>query len=553
MGVLASALSSNVKMFKFRENRHMAQFTAENVSSVVTSLDVEDFDCLIRNEVPLVGGLRTYDATTKKVFFDTSNQSWLSDWIQAPVTDVKFDISLVDADTNAPISNHPNLGAVAKHHRVVTTSVTYKKNPQSSLDSTFVTTTRLPPLDRINGERQNSWRAMRSPCYTPTNVPTARGGIFTVVWTGTEAIIWGGKSPGYLNTGGRYNPKTDTWTATSTIGAPSAREEHFAAWTGTEMLIWGGIENGGAWGTSVNNGALYNPNTDTWRPMTNINAPGARCCIGAVWNANDSKAFFWGGRTVPGTIPYNNGGIYDLNPVASGGTWTPVPAAPIPAVHNSSAVWTGSHYIVWGGDLAGINLANTGAIYNPALNSWQQTSPLNVPIARDDHVLVWDQNQQQMIAWGGLIIGGATNTGGRFGFDPSAAVNADGTFGQWILPAPPTTTASGAPSARRAMSANSQMGGIWTGRNLFIWGGHNNISMLSDGGWYSPATNEWNRTFSPFTGLWSAGQPMATRRRLTTAAAYSVGVWTGSEVFIFGGITSWAGPQYTNQYGNFAP
>src|SRR5438046_2115510 len=32
----------------------------------------------------------------------------------------------------------------------------------------------------------------------------------------------------------------DTWTATSTTGAPAARERHTAVWTGSEMIVWGG-------------------------------------------------------------------------------------------------------------------------------------------------------------------------------------------------------------------------------------------------------------------------------------------------------------------------
>ena len=45
----------------------------------------------------------------------------------------------------------------------------------------------------------------------------------TAVWTGSEMIVWGGVRPGLLNTGGRYDPGTDSWTATSTTNAPSAR------------------------------------------------------------------------------------------------------------------------------------------------------------------------------------------------------------------------------------------------------------------------------------------------------------------------------------------
>ena len=40
------------------------------------------------------------------------------------------------------------------------------------------------------------------------------------MWTGSEVIIWGGfHFDNQLNTGGRYNPITDSWTPTSTTNA----------------------------------------------------------------------------------------------------------------------------------------------------------------------------------------------------------------------------------------------------------------------------------------------------------------------------------------------
>jgi len=45
-----------------------------------------------------------------------------------------------------------------------------------------------------------------------------------------------------LNTGGRYDPGTDSWTATNTTNAPSARALHTAIWTGSEMIVWGGTD-----------------------------------------------------------------------------------------------------------------------------------------------------------------------------------------------------------------------------------------------------------------------------------------------------------------------
>ena len=94
-------------------------------------------------------------------------------------------------------------------------------------------------------------------------------------------IVWGGgaSGPTYLNTGGTYNPSTDSWTATSTTNAPDARSGHTAAWTGSEMIVWGGY-NGSSF---LNTGGRYNPGTDSWTATSTTNAPvGRRDCTGGL-------------------------------------------------------------------------------------------------------------------------------------------------------------------------------------------------------------------------------------------------------------------------------
>ena len=63
-----------------------------------------------------------------------------------------------------------------------------------------------------------------------------------------------------VNTGGRYNPNTNSWTATTTTNAPIERYGHTAVWSGTEMIIWGG-NNGGS---SFKTGGRYLPGTNSW-------------------------------------------------------------------------------------------------------------------------------------------------------------------------------------------------------------------------------------------------------------------------------------------------
>src|SRR5215208_5450483 len=96
---------------------------------------------------------------------------------------------------------------------------------------------------------------------TTANAPTARA-WHTAVWTGSEMIVWGGVDNvvGYSNSGGRYDPSTDSWTATSTTNAPTGRAGHAAVWTGSEMIVWGGFKfQPGA----LNTGGRYNPSTDS--------------------------------------------------------------------------------------------------------------------------------------------------------------------------------------------------------------------------------------------------------------------------------------------------
>ena len=67
----------------------------------------------------------------------------------------------------------------------------------------------------------------------------------------------------------------DTWTATTTSNVPSARYRHTAVWTGSEMIVWGGTNDPGrSVSTSdFNTGGRYNPSTDSWTATSITNAP----------------------------------------------------------------------------------------------------------------------------------------------------------------------------------------------------------------------------------------------------------------------------------------
>ena len=105
-------------------------------------------------------------------------------------------------------------------------------------------------------------------------------------------IVWGGASESPIfNDGGKYNPSTNSWVATTITGAPDGRANHTAVWTGSEMIVWGGITISAA---LLNTGGRYNPSTDNWVATTTTGAPDARHHHTAVWTG--SEMIVWGGQ-----------------------------------------------------------------------------------------------------------------------------------------------------------------------------------------------------------------------------------------------------------------
>jgi N-acetylneuraminic acid mutarotase len=248
----------------------------------------------------------------------------------------------------------------------------------------------------------NTWTATNT-----TNAPARAG--HTAVWTGGEMIVWGGNG----NTGSRYDPTTNTWMATSTTNAPTPRSRHTAVWTGSEMIIWGGDGSTGPSHLPVNTGGRYNPSTNSWAATSTSNAPTDRYWHTAVWTG--SEMIVWGGYVI------ENGRMTET---ATGGKYNPGTGSWIATIRfhapfrrgGHTAVWTGSEMIVWGGNVGGFPPYNTGGRYQPTADSWRATSLTNAPTGSDGNTAVWTGSE--MIVWGGLSNSGVVNTGGGYCAQP---------------------------------------------------------------------------------------------------------------------------------------
>jgi N-acetylneuraminic acid mutarotase len=307
-------------------------------------------------------------------------------------------------------------------------------------------------------------------------------------------IVWGGALAAVTNTGGLYDPKTRTWTATSLANAPSARVDATAVWTGTKMIVWGGRAS-----DVLDTGGIFDPATNTWSAMSASGAPSPRYQHTAVWTG--TKMVVWGGYD--GSSPLGDGGAYD--PATD--TWGPVPAGPV-ARRLHTAVWTGTKMLVYGGlgydDLNAVDTPlGDGSLFDPLNGTWSVIDVAGAPSVRYQHAAVWTGTE--MIVWGGTGGGNPLSDGAKYSLAQDSWTLMNGPFPEGrVLP-----VAAWIDAAKR----------------MIMWGGAGKSGPLGSGGSYDPASNAW-------TELPTA--PAARRYHTGVSTDKTFIVWGGDA----GGLTS---------------
>jgi Kelch motif len=305
-----------------------------------------------------------------------------------------------------------------------------------------------------------------------------------LVWTGDQALIWGGSRGGKSTYGAfradglAFDPTSQKWSEIPPLET-SAFVPEVSTWTGSELLVMGGKVRG-----TNSIAAAYEPVARRWRAI-DFPYPEWSGFTG-VWSGRE--LILWGGP-IRSSDPRRRGAIFD----PAKDSWRTTSPAPISGRWSHSAIWTGSEMIVWGGSNARTDQVD-GAAYNPATDTWRKIAPAPLT-ARQWLPLVW--TGEEMIVWGGSSYSRSQANGAAY----------DPVLDSWRKLPP-------APLKGRHYHSMS-----WTGSEVIVFGGYDYHRSFRDGAAYNPLTNAWRRL---------------PRAPISQRCCHSA-TWTGKQMFVFGG------------------
>lgn len=345
----------------------------------------------------------------------------------------------------------------------------------------------------VADERGPRWELLPSAPIPPRVDPAA-------VWTGTEVLVWGGRTDpsssrsGVRGDGAAYDPVSRRWRVLP-LAPIGPRNEPEAVWTGTEMLVWGGQQPEGPGPAGWADGAAYDPARNAWRRIPD--APiGSRVSVGTAWTGKE--------LVVIGGVPA--GGAGDRQAIGAAydparNAWRLLPDLGFEGHTGAWAAWTGSEVLYWRphGETMGVP-ALYG--YDPDADRWRQhrTPAAEIRLVWDAAAFVWTGSE--------ILVASGTYTAhdGEM-WSHVEAVAYDPADERWRR-----LHRSENPYAR--LMAPHMSRARWTGRELVL------LDVIGSGG----------SVFDPGAGRWRALPSTPDGLRDPAAVATDDG-----EVYVFGG------------------
>jgi len=137
-----------------------------------------------------------------------------------------------------------------------------------------------------------SWETFASSKSWSLSVTNSVGTVYVKYKNSAAESSCVSDSISYLASGG--------WIKMNLSGAPPPRAYHSATWTGSTLLVFGGYIGN----IATNTGGAFNPNTNSWTSISESNIK--RHQHGAIWPG--SKMIVWGGMTTGNSNSVVNSG-----------------------------------------------------------------------------------------------------------------------------------------------------------------------------------------------------------------------------------------------------
>lgn len=351
--------------------------------------------------------------------------------------------------------------------------------------------------------------------------PLSRRVGAAVTWTGSQLIVWGGASASTASkgvprrlfaNGAIWSPGTNTW-APMAPSPLSGREDAAAIWDGQKMIIWGGGVESYSANLAYDDGATYDPSTNSWAklPPAPISARGG---VTGLWDGR--QAIFVAGATRYAGLATKGdviaAAVYD--PTTS--SWSRLPVFPAPGRGGAigiTALWSGRELLVWATYLLPSNTPGSigapkqvAASWAPGAPSWQVLAVPPFPTL--GATATWDGKRA-------ILVGGSSCLPGQLGcvasplttsFDPSTK--------KWSKVSPNRVTASAesfVSTGAALVALDADVGETADNNQTVLSPGDGEVASITGHGW---------RRLRPF--------PLGVSQGATT-------LWTGKDLLVWGG------------------
>ncbi len=341
-----------------------------------------------------------------------------------------------------------------------------------------------------------AWAPVAPP---PATVLSAREKAAACALADGRVFVWGGAdATGAVQASGAiYDPARDAWDALPTSPL-SPRAFATAVCLSTKVVVLAGADLAGA--VDYRDGATYDLADKVWTPTPN--PPAALSARRAPYGVSQgtAHALFWGGELKTGRPAGGNACLFDTR----ASSWQPSNGGGPPTLLAPTVASTVSSLLVFGGQAGANDTSDLFLLDNAA--DWTNAPPAGAPSARRGAFGAHDG--VRLLVWGGLS--GATTLESGGSFLPPA--------GPWK-----STASAMAPTARAVAPQRTgwtfSLGG---GRSLLVGGVLNGDVAARDGAIYDSSADTWTALPS-----WTTNEDHE----------WGVAVWTGRELFVWGGRT----------------